>query len=379
MKETDLRGKTCVVPVAIAAGLGMAGMGLVSSGVVAADVTSVVDTLNIIVSETCTFRDVSDITFTGSAISGSEVSNFNNSGVHEFNLFCNSSNGYTVTATPYDLTSVGEIEDIIAYTDNYTASGKDGLWTAVITTSAPGVTATSPVPVGGGVIISSGTNTSASGTTFTAAYSAYVGSITPAGTYTGTIEYQLSSLSGGSSNSGSGSSGSGGTSQNDNSGNNGGGTDSGNEVTDNNEEPGAGDSGTGNDNSGTGGTEQSNVLSNPSNTVPSALNNTYNTYSTTNTYNTTNYSGGSTSVPTVANIQATTGESDDAGATSGNDDGTGTINGYEKPLGVTTRTSSSNEESGIDPMPLVVTAGALAVAGVAAIALAQNKKKEDQR
>ena len=393
MKKTDLRSRTRVVPVMMVAGVSVVGVGLISDAVVAADVTSVQDTLSITVTETCTFRDVTNLTFTGSALSGSEVENFTNSGVHVFNLFCNSSNGYTVTATPHNLTTTGGIEDIIAYTADYTPSGKNGLWTAEITTNTPDVTATSPVPVGGGTIISSGTNTSASGTTFTATYSAYVGSITPAGTYTGTIEYQLSSLSGGS-------------------GGNGGHNNSGNEVTEEpdtgnkepgsgteepgtgneepgtgdngsgnggsgNEGPGSGDSGTGNedpgvgDNSGDKTNGTNDALNNTPSVAPLALSNSYNSY---NTYSTTNNYGGGSSVPTATSGQTSGNKSNDA--TSNNNSGTG--DNYEKPLGVTTTTSSSDKDSGIDPMPIVAT-GAIAVVAVAGMALASSNKKEEDK
>ena len=389
MKETDLRGKTCVVPVAVVAGLGMAGMGLVSSGVVAADITSVTDTVNVTVQPSCTFNSAEDKTYAGSATNETEVNDFTESGVHEFNLFCNDNNGFTVTATPYDLEAAG-IEDVIAYTDNYTHTGVDSMWTAAIASETVGVTVVNnPVPAGGGPIISSNSHTTASGATFTATYSAYVGTATPAGTYTGTIVYTLAAS--GVSNSGNGGSGSGGTNQ----GNGGGdsGDNSGNEVADNNgggsgtDNSGSGDSGSGGSGSGdansndagsndTPGDSTNNTL----NAAPLALNNTYNTYSTTNTYNTTNYSGGSgASAPVVANTQGATSGDESNGTTSSNENGIETNDSYEKPLGVTTSTSSSNGDLGTDLMPLVAAGAALAVAGVAVVALAQSKKEENQK
>ena len=378
MRETGLRGKTCVVPVAIAAGLGMAGMGLVSSGAVAAtDVTSMTDTLNVEVLLSCTFNSVTNKTYVGSADNGTEVENFNDGGVHEFSLFCNGSNGYTVTATPHDLEATG-IANVISYTDNYTPSGTSGLWTAAITSDASGVTVIPVVPVGGGTIISSDSGTEAAGISFTATYSAYVGTATPAGTYTGTIVYTLTA----SEASNGGGSGSGGTGDNGNGGDSG--TDSGNGATGNNGgssgdsgSGGTGGSGSGDANSNNGGSGDTNNT--PSN-VPVALNNTYNTYntySTTNTYNTTNYSGGGASVPAV-----TSGSTNDAtnGAASGDNDSSsssGANDDYEQPLGVTTNTSStSSKSSGVDPMPLIV-AGVLAVAGTAgAVALARSNQEE---
>ena len=218
MRETNSQGKAYVVPLAVAAGLGMAGMGLVSSGIVSADTTSITDTVNVEVQPSCTFNNVIDETYVGSALNGSEVENFHDAGVHIFYLFCNNNDGYTVSATPHNLTATGIENDAISYTNNYTHTGTDGMWTAEIATSESGVTVTSPVPIGGGVIISSNTNSSDS-MSFTATYSAYVGSRTPAGTYTGTIEYTLSSLDGSASNGNNGNSGSGGAGQNDNNGN----------------------------------------------------------------------------------------------------------------------------------------------------------------
>lgn len=395
MKETGLQGKTCVVPVAVAAVLGMAGMGLVSERAVSADVTSVTDTLNITVLETCTFRNTQSVTFTGSTISGSEVDNFNNSGVHEFNVYCNNSNGYTVSARPYDLTTTGGIEDKIAYTENYTPSGRDGMWTAEITTDTPGVIRTSPVPRVGGIIISSDTNTPGSGTTFTATYSAYVGSITPAGTYTGIIEYTLSSLSGtvnngtnGGNNGGSGNNDSeSGNTNNDSTNND---SNSGNGTADNTgNNPVDNSNGTNNGNSGT------NNSNSPTNAAPLAttLNSNNPTYNTSNTYNTANYYGGGGTTPvgglmptsmtsgsTSGDAADTTSENGETGTTnSNNGSGSNAGDNYEKPLGVTSTTmASANKDSGMDPMPIVA-AGALAAAGVAALALARSGKKEDEK
>ena len=368
MKETDLQSKACVVPVAIVAGLGMAGMGLASGGIVVADTTSVTDTVIATVAPSCTFKNTTDETYTGSAANGTEVSNFKDGGVHEFFLFCNNSGGYTVTATPYDLEASDEREDIIAYTDSYTSSGNDGLWTAAIASSEPGVTVTSPVPVGGGTIISSNTNSSAN-MSFTATYSAYVGLLTPAGTYTGTIVYTLVAAETSNSNSGNN-----GSNSSENSGAN-----SGNEVTEdpNNETPNT-------NNLDPGNVSPSNANSGDSNSTPSnapaMLNNTYNTYSTTNTYNTTNYSGGG-GTGTTGTPVATSGDTNDTtGGTTNENSGNSskTSDSYESPLGVTTNTSPSSEDSGIDWAPIVATGVILAAAGAGAVALARSNKEDEQ-
>ena len=371
MKKTNSQGKARIAPVGVAAVLGMAGMGLVSGGVVAADTTSVTDAISVGVLPSCTFNSIEGETYTGSAANGTEVDNFNDSGVHEFNVFCNDYNGYIVTATPYDLEATG-ISDVIAYTDNYTHTGINSMWTAAIASETEGVTVVPVVPIGGGTIISSNSGTTAGGATFTATYSAYVGSQTPAGTYEGTIVYTLTAAGtssnvsgGGNDNSDNGETGDSGENggQASGGGETGGGdnssTDSGNDVT---------------DNSGSGDTPSNS----PQSAAPKALNNTYNSYSTTNTYNTTNYSGGSgASTPALASTQ---------GVTNGDSDGDDSeaSNSYEKPLGVTTKTdmpssssSSSNEGSGVDPLPLIAAGAALAVAGVTAVAVAKSDKKEE--
>lgn len=369
MKETNSQGKSCVMPAALIAGLGMAGMGLVSSGVVVADTTSVTDTINVTVQPSCTFNSVQDKTYVGSAANGTEVDNFNESGVHEFNIFCNDHNGFIVTATPYDLEADG-ITDVIAYTDDYTHTGVNSMWTAVIASDNPALSVTSSVPIGGGTIATSDTSTVTAGVDFTATYKAYVGTETPAGTYTGRIEYTLTAAStsnGGTSNSGNGG-------QNDDSGQN--------------ENGGEGGSGTG----GTGGSENpdnTNSANNTPSNAPVNLTNTYNTYNTTNSYSTTNYSGGITgaaSTPALASTQGSTSgttsgtTSGNSGSTTGSKSGssnTDASSSHEQPLGVTNTTSSQNQDSGFDPMPIVA-AGALAVAGVAAVALARSGKKEEE-
>ena len=372
MKKMSLQRKSCVMPVAVAAGFGMAGMGLVSSGVVVADTTSVTDTINVTVQPSCTFNNAEDKTYIGSAANGTEVGNFNDSGVHEFNLFCNDNNGFIVTATPYDLEATG-IEDVISYTDNYTHTGVDSMWSAAITSDATGVTVVPVVPVGGGTILSSDTSTATAGVDFSATYSAYVGTETPAGTYTGTIVYTLTA----SGTSNSGNSGSGGGSS----------VDSGNDATNNTNNggsgsnmnnSGSGDAGTNNINSGsTNGTQ-----SNTQNTVPRTLNNTYNTYSTTNNYNTANYASGGASTPAVASTQNLASADGGSGSVNGDDSGDNddaeASDSYKNPLGVTTRTSSSSSEgnSEMDWMPIVAT-GALVVAGVATAALIRSNKEEE--
>lgn len=385
MKETGLRSKAYVVPVVVAAGLGMAGMmGLVSDGIVAADTASVTDTINVTVQPSCTFTNVSNETYAGSATNGAEVNNFNDNGQHVFNIFCNDHNGFEVSATAYDLKATG-VEDVIAYTDNYTHTGVNSMWTAGITSSSTGVTVVPVVPIGGGTIFSSDTNTSTAGVSFTATYSAYVGTATPAGTYTGVIEYTLtaSGTSSGNDTTHSGTGGNGGGSET------GGNEEPGGEETGGGSEPGSGSS-TGGDSqnsntpSNTNNANSSNTNSIPKSTpLTTTLNNSYSTYNTNNTYNTynTTNSQNGTSIPTSGAVATTSGDANEnnTNPTTNNKDDT-TSSSYEKPLGVTSTTKSmtSKESETMDPMPIVA-AGAVTAAAVAGVALMRSGKKEEDK
>lgn len=384
MREMSSHSKVHVVPVAIAASLGVVGMGLLSDGVVKAADTR--DTVNVTVSPSCTFNSDNaenlNKRFAGSAANGTEVNDFNDSGVHEFNLFCNDNNGFVVSAKAYDLTATG-IDDVISYTDDYTHTGENSMWTAEISATPASLVENSPVPMGnGGTIISSDSNTSADGVTFTATYKAYVGSATPAGTYNGRIEYTLTAS--GTSNSGSGSqSGSGSES----------GSENGNEETGNGEESGSGEGSgneeTGNGESGGSGSGTQNPDSGQSTSEPASTSNTpaaepqtttlNNTYATYNTYNTTNYpSGGSaatTPVRTVSTPTVSAGTDDEVATTSGSS--SSTTDNYESPLGVTSTTKAASKDSGaFDPAPILV-AGILAASGVATLALIKSKEREE--
>ena len=354
-----MQSKMRVTPIAIATSIGVVGAGLVPNGVVMAGTT--MDTISVTVAPSCTFNNVTGETYAGSAVNGAEVGNFNNSGIHEFNVFCNDNSGFAVTATPYDLEATGVESAKISYTDNYVASGVNGLWTALIASTATGVTVTSPAPATGGTIISFGSHTSAGGISFTATYKAYVGSATPAGTYNGTIVYTLSPT--GSSNSGSNSNAN--TNTDTNSGNNDSPTDT-PDNTDSNE-PTPDNSNSGDLNSNTPGTNTNNTQN--SSPLMTTINNNYSTY---NTYNTANYQNSGSGTTTTNEPTSTSG-------TSGSSNNNRTNNGYEQPLGVTSTTTSSNKKSDtFDPTPLLIT-GALAASGLAAVVLLKNKDKEEDK
>ena len=86
-------------------------------------------------------------------------------------------------------------------TDNFAyaktlPSGADGAWHAAFSQTGEALTL-DELPAGGAATdIATRTEASvAGGETFKAAYTAYIGTETPAGTYTGTIEYTLTANS----------------------------------------------------------------------------------------------------------------------------------------------------------------------------------------
>lgn len=181
--------------------LALAGAVMPMAGVFAAntDDKGITDTIKVTVDATCSFHSVegeggassADETYAATVLNGAEAA-FNNGGVHNFLVKCNDTEGYTVSATPTALTgqlpSTGD-KNSIPYSASYSASGKAGMWTATAATSdshAP--TVTTPIPAAGGVIVTDGKT---DGTAFAVTYKAYVGTETPADTYTGTMTYVL--------------------------------------------------------------------------------------------------------------------------------------------------------------------------------------------
>ena len=167
-----------------------------AAGVFAADVTEITDTVKVTIDPTCSFNttnsaSASNTEFSATVLNGAEAA-FNNSGAHKFNVTCNNNDGYTVTATPTNLIgtkpATGD-KNNIPYTTSYSASGEDGMWTATIA-GDEGATITSPVPAidaASHIVVTEDGATA--NTTFTTTYKVYVGTETPADTYTGTMAY----------------------------------------------------------------------------------------------------------------------------------------------------------------------------------------------
>jgi len=157
----------------------------------------VTDTIEVTIQESCTFTSGgADTTYEYSGTNADgQVDPLNNStNVHSFTVFCNDNDGYTVSATAESLTASG-ISDEFAYVATLPSSGVDGKWHATVA-AATGNTNTLTIeqlPAGGAAtdIVTIDEASAAGGETFTVAYSAYIGTATPAGTYSGHIEYTL--------------------------------------------------------------------------------------------------------------------------------------------------------------------------------------------
>ena len=177
-----------------AASVALAAMPIV--GVFAVDDQSATDTINVTVEASCTFSAGGDnVAYSATGTNASGVVNpvNNSSNVHSFTVFCNQNSGYTVSAEATALSASG-ITDVFAYAATLPSS-TDGAWHAQFAADA-GNTNTLTVtqlPAGGAetTIISSNQASAAAGETWTATYTAYIGTETPAGTYTGTIDYTL--------------------------------------------------------------------------------------------------------------------------------------------------------------------------------------------
>ena len=165
-------------------------------GVFAEDDRAATDTINVTVSPSCTFKAGGDnvvYSATGTNASGTVNPVNNSSNEHEFTVFCNNNGGYNVTAVATALNQDPAITANFAYVNDTSTSftGTSGAWNA--TMSSSDLTIANQLPDGGTStkIISHAGASGADGETFKATYTAYIGTATPAGTYTGTIAYTL--------------------------------------------------------------------------------------------------------------------------------------------------------------------------------------------
>ena len=175
----------------------LAGVVAPVAGVFADDIKNIEDTITVSIDPTCSFgtnsgaASASNESYSATVLNGAEAA-FNDSGVHNFYVVCNDTEGYTVSATPTALTGLlpaTGTKNSIPYTTTYSASGTAGMWTATVASSdSHNPTVVTPVPAAGGVIVTDGKT---AGTAFAVTYKAYVGTETPADTYTGTMTYVL--------------------------------------------------------------------------------------------------------------------------------------------------------------------------------------------
>ena len=186
------------------AGAGVAALAMAAVpfvGVFADDDRSATDTITVQVTSSCTFdQGGTDGAYSATGDNGDgQVNpvNTSSSSVHNFTVFCNNNSGYTVTAETDALKAAG-INDNFAYVTANPASGTTaGTWHAQVATSSGTLQiAQLPAPEQGetttsGTIASLGSASATGGEAFSVTYSAYIGTATPAGTYTADIDYTL--------------------------------------------------------------------------------------------------------------------------------------------------------------------------------------------
>lgn len=148
------------------------------------------DTIKVTVNDSCSFTaGGTGATYEASGANGASVQPTKSGGnnTHAFTIFCNKKSGYTVSATATALTNAN-LDDTFAYKATL---GTDAGWHADITTSeSTGLTVDSLPDGGAATTVVTGTGI-ADGKTFSAAYTAKIGTTTQAGVYTGTISYTL--------------------------------------------------------------------------------------------------------------------------------------------------------------------------------------------
>ena len=177
--------------------MALAGAVMPMAGVFAdADIRTAQDTINVTVSASCTFKAGgvnTEYSATGTNTSGQvNPINASSSSDHNFTVFCNNNSGYNVKAVASALTNASiAAADHFAYKATLPSSGTTGAWHASF--SGTGTTSEGQLPDGGAetTIINRVEASGADGEEFKATYSAYIGTESPAATYTGTIGYTL--------------------------------------------------------------------------------------------------------------------------------------------------------------------------------------------
>ena len=152
------------------------------------------DTIEVTVNSSCTFTTgAGTATYSASGNNGASVNpQSGSSNVHDFTVFCNDNDGYKVSATANALNQSPAITANFAYAATL-PSGADGAWNAAIGQAQGGSLVLEQLPSGGAAtdIVSHTGASVTGGESFTATYTAYIGTATPTGTYSGTIAYTL--------------------------------------------------------------------------------------------------------------------------------------------------------------------------------------------
>ncbi len=166
----------------VGASLALAALPMV--GAFADNPPSVVDTITITVSETCTFtRTTGESTYTATMA----VNALNPSvGTSTFTAICNNASGFSVSATPTALSGTGEA---ITYSATTPQAG-DGTWTATKSGQGGNIAAT------GGVLMTANGPTAAAGQAETVTYKVSTRNNQAKGDYTGRMTYALTQNTG---------------------------------------------------------------------------------------------------------------------------------------------------------------------------------------
>ena len=184
----------------------LAGAAMPMVGVFADDDQAATDTITVEVEASCTFSAGGadgEYEASGTNASGAvSPVNTSESAVHNFTVFCNNNSGYTVSASTDALKDASVSGDVFAYSTTNPAGGTvDSSWHAQVATSSQTLQVSQlPAPSQGetttsGTIASLSGASATGGESFSVTYSAYIGTETPAGTYTADIDYTLAANS----------------------------------------------------------------------------------------------------------------------------------------------------------------------------------------
>ena len=162
-------------------------------GVFATDVTTMTDTINITISQTCTF-DAGSHSYTKSDAVANTLYTL---GTTTMKVTCNKYNGYSVVGVMNSLSANSGSNTIACSTT--TATAGSGTYSATVTGRVNGTEQTAANKCGTSgskaAIMSRTSNTASGGETSTIVYKVGTGANQAAGTYSGTVVYTLTAAS----------------------------------------------------------------------------------------------------------------------------------------------------------------------------------------